>query len=64
MVGLLPSDYLVINQNGLNTGVDISVGDSSKAQEMIKWDPKVTWRKIAEKMLDHDLARVRADNLQ
>jgi len=63
IVGLLPNDYLEINQNGLNTGVDVSVGDSSKAQKLIGWDPKVTWREIAEKMLDHDIARVRAGNL-
>jgi len=59
LVGLKSSDYLEINQDGLNTGVDVSVGDSSKARSLIGWDPKVTWRGIAEKMLEHDIDRVR-----
>jgi GDPmannose 4,6-dehydratase len=62
LVGLKSSDYLEIDPGGLNTGVDVSVGDSTKASKLIGWDPKVTWREIAEKMLEHDVARVRALN--
>jgi GDPmannose 4,6-dehydratase len=59
LVGLESCEFLEINQNGLDTGVDVSVGDASKARSLIGWDPKVTWRGIAERMLEHDINRVR-----
>ena len=59
LAGLDPDKFLEIDPNGLNTGVDVSVGDSSKARKLIGWAPTVTWREIAEKMLEHDMARNR-----
>lgn len=59
LAGLDPDKFLEIDPNGLNTGVDVSVGDSSKARKLIGWEPTVTWREIAEKMLEHDMARNR-----
>lgn len=56
LVGLDTEEFLEIDPNGLNTGVDISVGDPAKAKNLIDWDPKFTWKSIAETMLAHDLA--------
>ena len=61
LVGLNAQEFLEIDPNGLNTGVDISVGDPSKAKALIGWDPKFTWKNIAETMLAHDLSLLEMD---
>jgi len=55
IVGLNSADYVELDPDGLNTGVDISVGDSSKARSLIDWNPSFTWKNIAETMVAHDV---------
>lgn len=35
--------------------VDSLVGDASKAKEILKWEPKTTWRELAELMVEADM---------
>lgn len=41
-----------------NKSVQRQVGDSSKAFALLGWSPSVTWRGLAELMVESDLARV------
>lgn len=50
--------YLDIDVKGLNTGVDISIGDSNKAKKLIGWHAKTNWQKIAQMMFEHDFRLV------
>jgi len=36
------------------TEVDLLIGDSSKARKLLKWKPKVTFKKLAQIMAEHD----------
>lgn len=38
--------------------VDLLLGDSSKAREVLGWEPKVSFRELVEMMVDADLARL------
>ena len=62
LVGLNSSDFVEIDPKGLDTGVDISVGDPTKARNLINWDPKFTWRNVAENMLAHDIKTLNSIN--
>jgi GDPmannose 4,6-dehydratase len=37
------------------TEVDLLLGDASKAQELLDWKPKVSFRQLVEMMVDHDM---------
>jgi GDPmannose 4,6-dehydratase len=41
--------------------VDLLLGDPSKAKEVLKWEPKVTFKKLASIMTEHDLKMVEAE---
>jgi GDPmannose 4,6-dehydratase len=44
--------------------VDHLVGDASKARDELGWEPKVSFRKLMEEMVDADLARLSAPTSQ
>ncbi|MHC4214515.1 MAG: GDP-mannose 4,6-dehydratase, partial [Planctomycetota bacterium] len=35
--------------------VDVLLGDASKAREVLKWEPKVTFKELARMMVDGDM---------
>jgi len=37
------------------TEVDLLLGDASKAQKLLDWKPKVSFRQLVEMMVDHDM---------
>ena len=43
------------------TEVDLLVGDCSKAKKLLGWAPKVTFKALAEEMVDADLAELRSE---
>jgi GDPmannose 4,6-dehydratase len=55
LVNLEMEEWLEIDPSGLNTGVDISIGNANKAKSVLGWEAKLNWRDIAERMLEHDL---------
>ena len=46
------------------TEVDLLVGDCSKAKKLLGWTPKVTFKALAEEMVDADLAELRHELAQ
>ena len=46
------------------TEVDLLVGDCSKAKKLLGWAPKVTFKALAEEMVDADLAELRHELAQ
>ena len=40
------------------------VGDCSKAKKLLGWTPKVTFKALAEEMVDADLAELRREIAQ
>merc|ERR1719393_1214629 len=46
------------------TEVDLLVGDCSKAKKLLGWTPKVTFKALAEEMVDADLAELRREIAQ
>ena len=46
------------------TEVDLLVGDCSKAKKLLGWAPKVTFKALAEEMVDADLAELRREIAQ
>jgi GDP-D-mannose dehydratase len=49
-------DFIQIDPNGLNTGVDVSVGDPALAKKSLGWEATITWKEIAKRMVMHDIA--------
>jgi GDPmannose 4,6-dehydratase len=39
--------------------VDLLIGDSSKARKKLGWEPKITFKELARKMVDADLANLK-----
>ena len=50
-----PSGRIEIDVDGLNTGIDISIGNPSKAGSLLGWRALTSWKGVAEKMVAHDL---------
>ena len=58
-VGLDPEQHVVIDPEFLRPAeVDHLVGDASKARSKLNWEPRVTFRELAEMMVDADLERL------
>jgi GDPmannose 4,6-dehydratase len=51
-----PEDFVIIDESFKRPAeVDLLVGDASKAREILGWKPKVTFKELVKKMVDHDL---------
>ena len=56
--GLDWKDYVVIDPKFVRPAeVDLLMGDSSKAREMLKWQPKVEFEELIRIMVDSDIKR-------
>lgn len=61
IVGLDYMDYVVVDPQFYRPAeVDLLLGDSSKAKEKLGWQPKVDLKRLAEMMVEADLARIHA----
>ena len=55
-VGLNWEDHVKIDKKFLRPAeVDLLVGDSTKAKNVLKWEPKVKFKELVQKMVDEDL---------
>jgi GDPmannose 4,6-dehydratase len=60
-VGLNYQDYVKINPKFLRPAeVDILLGNSAKAKETLGWQPEVSFRQLAEMMVESDMKRLTA----
>jgi len=56
-VGLNWEDYVIIDPKFVRPAeVDLLIGDSSKARQQLKWEPKVSFPELVKMMVDADLA--------
>jgi GDPmannose 4,6-dehydratase len=61
-VGLDWTDLVETDQNLFRPAeVDLLCGDASKAREKLNWQPKVSFKELAEMMVDHDLKLARKE---
>jgi GDPmannose 4,6-dehydratase len=52
--------YVIIDKRYLRpTEVDLLLGDSSKAQRILKWKPRVHFKQLVRMMVDSDMQVVR-----
>ena len=57
--GLDPEKHIVLDPKFLRPAeVDQLVGDASKARRELEWEPRTSFRELAELMVDADLERV------
>jgi len=64
-VGLDYKDYVVIDPKLFRVAeVDHLVGDSTKAQEELGWEPEVSFEKMIQIMVDVDLDRLKKQVLK
>ena len=64
-VGLDPEKHVKTDPEFLRPAeVDQLVGDASKAREKLGWEPRHSFRDLAEMMVDADLERLSADSAQ
>lgn len=64
-VGLDWKKYVRVDENLKRPAeVDLLVGDSSKAKKELKWEPKVSFEKLIEMMVDADLKRYQANGIR
>jgi GDPmannose 4,6-dehydratase len=58
-VGLDPERYVVVDPSLLRPAeVDRLVGDASRADKVLGWRPRVSFRELVETMVDSDVARL------
>ncbi|WP_117237362.1 GDP-mannose 4,6-dehydratase [Thermus sediminis] len=56
LLGLDPSAHVEIDPRYFRpTEVDFLLGDASKARERLGWQPKVTFKELVRRMVEHDL---------
>lgn len=61
-VGLNWEDYVYTDERFVRPAeVDLLLGDSTKAREVLGWKPKYTFRSLVEEMVDSDVARIKAE---
>ena len=46
------------------TEVDLLIGDASKAKQVLKWEPKTTFRELSRLMVDSDLVLAKKDQAE
>ena len=62
-VGLDWQEYVVQDPRFMRPAeVELLVGDASKARRVLGWEPKVTFRKLVQMMMDADLELVRHEH--
>lgn len=55
--GLDPEKYVKIDQKFMRPSeVDTLIADSTKAKEVLNWQPKYDFHKLVQKMVEHDIA--------
>lgn len=60
-VGLNWRDYVEFDERYMRPAeVDLLIGDATKAKEKLGWEPKVTFEKLVEIMVDADVADLQA----
>jgi GDPmannose 4,6-dehydratase len=60
-VGLDYHDYVVLDDRFMRPAeVDLLIGDSSKAQNVLGWKPKVGFEELVGRMVEADLAALKA----
>jgi len=60
MVGLRWEDYVVTDERFYRAAeVHDLRGDSSKARDRLRWTPRVSFRELVVRMVEHDLSRLR-----
>jgi GDPmannose 4,6-dehydratase len=60
-VGLNWKDYVEFDERYMRPAeVDLLIGDATKAKEKLGWEPKVTFEKLVEIMVDADVADLQA----
>jgi GDPmannose 4,6-dehydratase len=55
IAGLNPKDHLTTSKEPFSTNVNVSVGNPSRAEKILGWKARVTWKEVAEKMVNYDL---------
>ena len=54
--GLDPKEFLQIDEKFMRPSeVDTLTGDYSKAKKLIGWEPKIDFKMLVKKMVDHDI---------
>ena len=57
-VGLEWKDYVVIDPKFVRPAeVDLLLGDSRRAREKLKWEPKIKFEELIRMMVDFDIKR-------
>ena len=58
------NDYVEIDPRFFRpTEVDVLLGDSSKIQKELNWKPKVSFKRLAKRMIDHDMRLARKEKI-
>jgi GDPmannose 4,6-dehydratase len=53
----IADDYVIIDENFKRPAeVDLLIGDGSKALKELGWVPKVSFKELVKRMVEHDLA--------
>lgn len=61
-VGLDPSDFVVTDPRFIRPAeVEHLLGDCTKAQEHLGWEPEVSFKELVEMMVDSDMERVKRE---
>lgn len=62
LLGLDPYEYVEIDPRYFRpTEVDYLLGDASKAREKLNWQPKVSFKELVRRMVEHDLELARME---
>jgi GDPmannose 4,6-dehydratase len=62
-VGIDPAEHVVVDQEFIRPAeVDRLIGDPTKAQKELGWEPKVSFQELVQMMVDADLERLAGDS--
>ena len=62
-VGIDPAKHVVVDQEFIRPAeVDRLIGDPTKAQKELGWEPKVSFQELVQMMVDADLERLAGDS--
>ncbi|MBI3037572.1 GDP-mannose 4,6-dehydratase [bacterium] len=60
LIGLIPEDHVVVDHRFFRpTEVGVLLGDNSKAQKILGWKPKTTFKQLVALLLESDLKKVK-----
>jgi GDPmannose 4,6-dehydratase len=64
LLGLDWNKYVVIDPHYFRpTEVDLLLGDSSKARDILGWSPKVTFKQLVKMMVEHDMELAKSEKI-